>query len=58
MGRLVDQGRSTVLFLYFAEQLEIARQVVKAFRDPAQAKQFPQREVAQNAQGDFFVRAK
>ena len=43
--------------LHFAEQFKIPRQVVKAFCDPAEAQQLLQREMAEDAEGDFVVGA-
>ena len=65
MRRLVDQGGRIVvrlllqfLFsLHFAEQFKIPRQVVKAFRDPAEVQQLLQREMVEDAEGDFVVGA-
>ena len=65
MRRLVDQGGRIVVHLllqflfslHFAEQFKIPRQVVKAFRDPAETQQLLQREMAEDAEGDFVVGA-
>ena len=43
--------------LHFAEQFKIPSQTVKAFRDPTEVQQLLQREMAEDAEGDFVIGA-